>query len=90
MASIGFLILENSHQKTIHIEIDQITQSSLEMDGVEYAVLDITMEDKHLWHTQLVKFLRDGILPINLTNSTKKVFKLKYSHFCMLGDVLYH
>ena len=60
------------------------------MNGVEHVVLNITMEDKNLWHTQLVKFLRDGILPINLTKLARKVFKLRASHFCMLGYVLYH
>lgn len=89
MASIGSLIPENPHQQTIHIEIIQITQLSLEIDGVEHAILDITMEDKNLWHIQLMKFLRDGIMPINLTKLAMKSFKLKSSHFFMLGDVLY-
>lgn len=56
---------------------------------MEHAVLDITMEDKNLWHFQLVKFLRDGVLPIDLMKSDKKAFKLKSSHFCILWDVLY-
>jgi len=60
------------------------------MDKVEDATLEITMEDKNLWHIQLVKFLRDGVLPINLTKSAKKVFKLKASQYCMLGDIIYH
>ena len=47
------------------------------------------MKDKHLWHIQLVKFLGDGVLPINLTKLDKKLFKLKASHFCMLGGILY-
>ena len=47
------------------------------------------MEDKNLWYTQLVKFLSDEILPINLRKSTMKAFKLKASHFCVLGYVLY-
>lgn len=47
------------------------------------------MEDKNLWYIQLVKFLRDGIMPINLTKSSRKAFKLKSSIFYMLGDVLY-
>ena len=60
------------------------------MDRVKHVVLDITMEDKNLWHIQLVKFLRDGVLPINLIKLANKVFKLKYYCYCMLGDVLYH
>jgi len=48
MASIGYLIPKNPHQKIIHIKIVQLTQSSLEMDRVEHVVLDIIMEDKNL------------------------------------------
>lgn len=66
MDSIGILILD------IHIDIVHIHQSSLEIDGVEHTFLDITMEDKNLWYIQLVKFLGDGIMPINLTKASRK------------------
>lgn len=58
------------------------------MDRVEHVVLDITMENKNLWNIQLVKLLRDGILPIDLKKWANKEFKLKDSNFCMLGDIL--
>jgi len=48
MDLIGYLIPDNPHQQTIHIEIVQITQSSLDMDRVEHVVLDIAMEEKNL------------------------------------------
>jgi len=37
-----------------------------------------------------VKFLRYRIPPLNLTKLGRKAFKLKSSHFLMLGDILYH
>lgn len=89
MASIGYLIPKNPHWKTIHIEIIQIPQSSLEIDNVEYGVLYITMENKNLWHMQLVKFFRDGVLPLDLIKSSKNAFKVKASLYGMLGDVFY-
>jgi len=81
IAPIRSLMLENPHQQTIYIEIVQITQSSLEMDGVEHVFLDITMEDKILWHIQLVKFLQDGILPANFKKLARKALKLKAYFF---------
>jgi len=90
MASIGSLIPQDLHQRTIHIEIIQITKSFLDENNESNEVLYITIEDKNLWHIQLAKFLRDEVLPQDLTKSTKKAFKLKASHYCMLGDVLYH
>lgn len=35
------------------------------------------------------QILRKWILPINLTKLAKKAFKLKVSHFHMLGGILY-
>lgn len=89
MVSIGSLIPQDPHRCTIHIEIIQITKSFLDANYESHEVLDITIKDKNLWHIQLVKFLRDGVLPQDLTKSTKKSFKIKSSHYCMLGDVLY-
>ena len=89
MASIGSLIPQNPHQWNIHIEVVQITESALKIDDKMYDVLDITVEGKNLWYDQLVKFLRDGVLPKDLTKSAKKAFKLWASHYCILGDVLY-
>jgi len=54
----------------------QITESALKIDDKMYDVLDITVEGKNLWYDQLVKFLRDGVLPKDLTKSAKKAFKL--------------
>lgn len=48
------------------------------------------IEDKNLWYIQLVKFLRDGVLPLNLTKLVKKEFKVGASQYYMLGDVLCH
>ena len=76
MASIRSLILENSHHQNIHIEIVQITKFALDIDDKIYDVLDITIEGKNLWYDQLVKFLRDGVLPKDLTKSAMKAFKL--------------
>jgi len=89
MASIRSLIPQNLCHQNIHIEIVQIIESALEIDDQIYDVLDITIERKKLWYDQLVKFLRDGVLPKDLTKSTKKFFKLRASHYCMLGDILY-
>lgn len=47
------------------------------------------MQDKNIWHIQLLKFLGDGVLPINLTKLAKKEFKVKAYHFYILGGVLY-
>jgi len=47
------------------------------------------MEDKNLWHTQLFKFLRYRVLPKDLTKSSRKAFKIKAFHFCMIGYILY-
>lgn len=57
---------------------------------MKHEVLGIIVKDKNLWHDQLVKFLRDGVLPQELTKSTKKMFKLKASHYSILGYVLYY
>ena len=89
MASIGSLIPQNPHQQNIHIKVIQITELTLEIDDKIYDVLDITIEGKNLWYDQLVKFLRDGVLPKYLTKSAKKAFKLWASHYYILGDVLY-
>lgn len=67
MALIRSLILKNPNQNIIHIMIVKIPQSSFEIGEAKYAILDIAMEDKTLWHIQLVKFLGYGILPVNLT-----------------------
>jgi len=76
MASIGSLIPQNPHQRNIHIEVVQIMESTLKIDDKMYDALDITVEGKNLWYDQLVKFLRDGVLPKDLNKSTKKAFKL--------------
>jgi len=89
MASIGSLIPQNPYQQNIHIKVVQITKSALEIDEKIYDVLDITVEGKNLWYDQLVKFLRDGVLPKDLTKLAKKALKLRASHYCILGDVLY-
>ena len=75
MASIGSLIPQNSHHQNIHIEIVQITKFYFEINDKIYDVLDITIEEKHLWYDQLVKFLRDGVLPKDITKLSMKAFK---------------
>jgi len=86
--SIGSLILQNLYHRNIHIEIVQITKSALKINDHIYDILDIIIEKKK-WYNQLVKFLRDGVLPKDLIKSAKKTFKLWASHYCMLGDILY-
>ena len=89
MASIGSLILQNPYHWNIHIEIVQITESTLEIDDKIYDILDIAIEGKYLWYDQLVKFLRDGFLPKDFTKLPMKAFKLWAFHYYMLGDILY-
>jgi len=76
MASIGSLIPQNPHHQNIHIEIVQITKSALEIDDKTYDVLDIIIEGKNLCYDKLVKFLRDRVLPKDLTKLAMKAFKL--------------
>jgi len=89
MVSIGSLIPINPNQRIISIKVIQITQSTIESNKVENGVLDIVMEDKNLWHTQLFKFLKHIVLPKDLIISSKKIFKIKAFHFCIIGYILY-
>lgn len=90
MASIGLLIPINHNQKIIPIKFIQITQSVIELNKVKNGVLDITMEENNLWHTQLFKFLKDGVLPKDLMKSSRKAFMIKPFHLCIIRDILYH
>lgn len=88
ITSIGSLIPQNSHHQNIHIEIVQIKESALEIDDKTYDILDIIIEGKTLWYDQLVKFLRDGVLPKDLTKLAMKAFKLRASRYYYIEDGL--
>ena len=51
---------------------------------------DATIADKDQWLTEMHQFLSTGVPPENMDRDETKRVAVRSSHFCLVGDTLYH